>query len=341
MKTLLEPRPILPTDMPLVRRLAPQGVSLDAALFLTRGAFTFESAVLSAVPLIEHKMPTFVVRGSDCAYVAQFRHRNNDPHAHITFIAPALDVHGESAWLTLLDMMTQAAAKRGALTLQAEVAETGAEFAVLREAGFSVYARQEVWKRDPSPLPKAPNNLLRPATEHDFIGINSLFTNVVPRMIMQSECIPDSGGYVYESKGHILAYVSVQEGRCGYYVQAILHPDTYDQSRAIIASVLSHLPRADRLPVYWPVRRYQEWLNGALTDMGLEAWSAQAVMVKHTVCRIEHPVFKRVTALEGIGARTPAIEYWKNITIRPVNSKTLAREKGVNGISHNRRSGKA
>jgi hypothetical protein len=346
MRSFPEARPFSPIDVPLVRRLAPQGVSLDAATYLTRGPFSLESAMLSAVPLTEHKTPTFVIRHTDSAYIGQFRHRNGEPQAHITFIAPELDLAGETAWFSLLGAMTQAAGKRGATRLTAEVAETGAEFAVLREAGFSVYARQEIWVRQPRAV-EAVKSMLRPATDQDVWAVNNLFNTVVPRLVLQTDTPPDSvhGGWIYETKGHVLAYVTVQEGRSGYYIQALIHPEIHSQSREIIASVLAHLPRADRLPVYWPVRRYQEWLNSSLQDIGFEAWCSQAVMAKHTVARVEHPVFKPVHTWEGIvGVRTPVIDclnYDRYDEQNPVGNRLLVRKHEFNGISHHGRSGKA
>src|SRR5262249_16409035 len=124
MRSLLEVRPFLPIDLPLIRRLAPLGVSFDSMTSLTRGMKTPADAVWSAVPLADLGTPAFVMGQDDRAYVAQFRHKSGAQHAHVTFIAPDLDVYGELAWLQLLDTMTQYAGRRGALTLKAEVAET-------------------------------------------------------------------------------------------------------------------------------------------------------------------------------------------------------------------------
>jgi hypothetical protein len=341
MRSYPEARPFLPIDLPLLRRLASHGVSFDSAISLTRGDQTLEGAMWSAVPLADLGTPTFVVRDGDIAHVAQFRHHNGDQHAHITFIAPDVEVYGDSAWLSLLDTMTQYAGKRGAITLNAEVAETGSAFGVLRQSGFAVYARQEIWKRVPGPVRLDMLDVLRPATDQDAWAISGLYASVVPRLVLQADDQPDDEpGLVFERNGQVLAYLSVQEGKCGIYIQSLLHPDAYDDSRAILASALARLPRAERLPVYFPVRRYLEWLNGALVDCGFEPWSSQAVMVKHTVSRIEHPVFRPVHTLEGVlPARTPMIDCQK-FTVYPGADNPLVKEV-VNGISHHGRSGKA
>ncbi len=341
MRSFPEARPFLPIDLPLVRRLTPIGVSFDSETSLTRGVHIAEGAVWATVPLTDLGTPTFVLRDGECDYIAQFRHKAGEQHAHITFIAPDIEIQeGENAWLRLLDTMVVAAGRRGALTLNAEVDESGAAFAVLRQAGFAVYARQEIWKREPKPvLVDNSHDILRTEIDLDAFGINNLYAGVVPRLVLQADAPPEigHGGMVYECDDQILAYLSVQEGKCGIYVESFLHPEAYEQTEAILTSALCRLPRADRVPVYFCVRRYQDWLRGSLSELGFEAWASQAVMVKHTASRIEQTIVRPIYSLEGvIHALPPVIDY---DGCRGVKS-SLIRESG-NGVSHHRRSGKA
>src|SRR5579859_3699456 len=145
MQPLPEARPFLPLDLPLLHRLTPRGISFDSVTSLTQGEHALEAAVWSAVPLADLGRPTFVLRDSQHEYVGQIRHKSGERHAHITFIAPDLDPSADMAWLTLLDAMTQAAGRRGALSLNAEVSEMSHAFVLLRQAGFTVHTRQEIW----------------------------------------------------------------------------------------------------------------------------------------------------------------------------------------------------
>jgi len=302
-----EARPFLPIDLPLLRRLAPYGVSFASEASLTRGVHIVEGAVWSSLPLADLGMPTFVLRGPQGEYVAQYRHRAGEQHARIVFIAPDLtDDYSETAWLHLLDSMVISAGKRGALTLNAEVSETSRSFVVLRQAGFAVYARQEIWKREPGPVEPVTANPMRLETDHDAFGINGLYASVVPRLVLQADS-PETGrgGLVYERDGRILAYLSIQEGKYGAYIQSVVHPDAYDQAQLIIAAALNRIPRAERLPVYFCMRRYQDWLRGSLSLLGFQTWASQAVMVKHTACRVEQTVFKPAHALEGVAHVLP------------------------------------
>lgn len=310
MASLPEARPFLPIDLPLVHRLTPHGVSLDSEISLTRGVHTLGGAMWGSFPLTDLGTPTFVLRDGENGFVAQFRHRMGDQHAHIVFIAPNLDkCESEDGWFALIDAMVIAAGKRGALTLNAEVDDSSPEFVVLRQCGFAIYARQEILKRAPAPIPAVTGDLVRPETESDAFSINALYTNIVPRLVLQADSPPETGrGLLCEQNGRVMAYFSISEGRSGIFVQSFLHPEMYEQSRAVHSAVLARLPRAERCPVYVCVRRYQDWLRGPLTDLGFESWASQAVMVKHTVARIEHPVLKTVTRLEGAVRVGPPIK---------------------------------
>ncbi len=307
---LPEARPFLPIDLPLVHRLTPYGVSLDSETSLTRGIHTLGGAVWSSVPLTDLGTPTFVLRDGENGYVAQFRHRLGDQHAHIVFIAPDLErCEDDGAWLALLDAMVGAAGKRGALTLNAEVDENSDAYVLLRRCGFAVYARQEIWRRSPGAVPPIRTTLVRPELESDAFGINVLYTNIVPRLVLQADAPPETGrGMVCEQQGRIMAYLSIQEGKSGIFIQTFLHPEMYDQAMTLHGAVLARLPRAERCPVYICVRRYQDWLRGPLAGLGFEAWGSQAVMVKHTVARIEHPVLKAAMVLEGAVRVGPPIK---------------------------------
>ncbi|HVO42129.1 MAG TPA: hypothetical protein VMT34_05890 [Aggregatilineales bacterium] len=295
---LAEARPFLPIDLPLVRRLTPHGVSLDTATSLTRGVHPIDGAVWSSVPLADFGMPTFVLRAGDRNYAAQFRHKFGEPNAHIVFVAPDLQRHADtSAWLQLLDTMVSAAGRRGALTLNAEVDDTSPVFEVLREAGFSLYTRQTIWRSEPGALAPGDATLLRPETDRDTFAIHALCAAVVPRMICQAGGLPDrGGGLVYERHEHLGAYLSIQEGKCGIYIQPFLRPEVFDRAGALLRSVWAILPHTDRVPVYVCIRRYQEWLQGTLTALDFQPWASQAVMVKHLTSRVEQSHWSRERA---------------------------------------------
>ncbi len=298
-----EVRPFLPIDLPLIHRLAPQGISLDAAVSLTRGIHTVGSAFWSAVPLTDLGTPTLVLRNGDADYVAQFRHKAGESHAHIVFIAPDLNrCPDERGWLTLIDAMTSAAGKRGALTLNAEVAETGDAFPVLRQCGFAVYGHQELWQRLPSPVAPVSgvSYLFREETEADRTALEVFYASVVPGSIWQAAALPESTrGLIYEHNGRIGAYFAMQEGRTGVFAQIVIRPELSDRAVTLCRAWLTRLPRAEKVPVYVGVRRYQAGLQYPLAELGFAAWDSHALLVKHTVARIERPLLRTIATIDG------------------------------------------
>lgn len=306
MPTLFGVRTFTPIDLPLIHRLVPQGVILDSATALTHGIHVVEGAVMGTLPLADLGMPTFVLREGEGGYIAQFRHKNGDHHAHIVLIAPSLKMHGaDLAWLRLLNAMVAAAGRRSAHTLRGEVAETGDEFALLREAGFATYTRQEIWRREPGPLPareKDKTNVLRAGSDLDSFALAGLHVAVVPRMVRQAEPAPDPRqGLLYEHKGRLSAHVTLQEGKFGVYVQGLFRPDlSAAEVESILAAALASAPRAEKLPIYVRVPRYEEHLERPLDSLGFAPGRAQAVMVRHTTRRVEDYALKPIHALESI-----------------------------------------
>ncbi|MFQ3537128.1 MAG: hypothetical protein SNJ58_14800 [Aggregatilineales bacterium] len=303
----IEVRPFLPLDLPLVHRLSPLSVSLDSLTALTQGNHLVENAVWSSLPLADFGAPTYVLRLGESGYVAQFRHKVGDQHAHIVFIAPSFAAQQEAdPWLRLIEALIAAAGKRGAITLNAEIAETDSTFALLRQAGFAVYARQTIYRRAPAPLRGRILPLLRPVTEQDAIALYTLYLENVPRLLRQAYSPPEPrNALVYGRGGRLAAYIAAHEGKHGIYLDLIMNPDDC-QPRAVdlLTDALHHLPRAERLPVYVHLYRHQEWLSSALERLNFIPLGAQALMVRHTAHRCEQTA-RATQAVEHIALALP------------------------------------
>lgn len=291
-------------DLPLVQRLKTRGISLDSESYLARGLHTVEDAALSRLPLADLGAPTLVARCGAAQAVGQLRHRLSDPRASIVFIAPALTSDGDEkvqgAWLCLLDALARAAGERGAQTLHAEVNENSPVFEVLRRAGHAVYARQDIWRRDPGLWPPAaPALALRPATDADGPAIRALYAHTVPSLVQQANPAPPPDGLVYAPAGQMRGYLGVSEGNRGVYLRLYLDPDAYDEAQAMLDSALAVLPQARKVPVYCCVRSYQDWLGGALERTGFVPWARQTVLVKHLAVQVRQPDFAPLPALNG------------------------------------------
>lgn len=291
-------------DLPLVRRLIERGLLLDAELSCTREIGSQNNAIYSSLILPQRSQQTLVTRSRDQHVIGQYRLKPSEHLAQITFIAPHLEPGArDTAWLHMLDAMASEAGKRGVHMLAAEIDEDSPLFQTMRTAGFAVYARQSIWRRASSqPLPIEPAVLVD-ETDADGMDIQLLYCNIVPRLV-QPIAVPsrESTGLVYRQNDRIMGYVAVTEGKSGIYLIPYLHPDVlFNEAAAIIAGAISRANRGDRLPVYVCVRRFQDWLEETLMELGFDTWGNQAVMVRHITAGIRQagftPLAQRLEAM--------------------------------------------
>lgn len=295
-------------DIPLVRRLIDQGTVLDSELEFTRD---LNGASVSSILLPQRSLCTLVTRSDKQQIVSQFRIRPDDSNAHIMYIAPRLLPDADDTiWLHALDAMAREAGKHHAHALLAEVDENGPLFETLRTAGYAVYARQEIWLRPPGDYPSygTPVELME-ETEADALSVQSLLTNTVPSLVQQyASPHAEMMGLVYRRDDHVEAYVAFSEGKHGIFIIPYLHPDVLSEAPAIINAALNTIPRANKLPIFVCVRRYQDWIMEALAELRFEPVAQQAVMVKHITAGVRYANFASLQLqLEQVptGAKPP------------------------------------
>ncbi len=289
----VETRGVKLVDIPLVKRLVENGIVLDSEqgfAHTTRGP---KSALFSSFFLPQRGLHTLLARMENQYVVGQFRLKPDVNQARIVYVAPGLDYGmDDTPWLNVLDAMTAEAGKRGAYMISAEIDEHLDLFQTMRISGFSIYARQEIWHRPPEiPLDMPLVGLTREC-EADAHGIQLLYSNIVPRLVQQIAIPPThSQGLIYRKKERIEGYIAVSEGKYGIYLMPYLHPDVFSEAASIIASAIHYADHHDRVPVYVCVRRYQDWLEDALVDLGFEPLTRQALMVRHIAAGIRQTSF--------------------------------------------------
>lgn len=298
-------------DIPLVRRLAEKGIMLDSELCYTRDAGG--NILFSSILLPQRGLYTLVGRAGKQQVMGQFRLKSDDHLAQIIYVAPPLEPEMlDTAWLAVMDAMAYEAGRRGAHILTAEVDEGSPLFVTMRQTGFAVYARQEIWRRGVTDEPLPESQLtgdLAEETDDDQMDIQLLYSNIVPRLV-QAITVPsrDSKGLVYRKGNRVQAYIAVSEGKNGVYLMPYMHPDVLGrEATAIIAGVIAQSARAERVPVYVCVRRYQDWLTESLSYMGFEAWTQQAVMVRHIAAGVRQTNFAPLVhkTLEAVPHASP------------------------------------
>jgi hypothetical protein len=300
-------------DVGLVKALSEQGLCLDSETALIHGAHPLQSALLDFL-MPGMGTPTLIARSKEAAEPAAFgqlHHPFGAKEAHILFIAPQLLVmhRPEDAptapahWLEVVEHLAQRAGARGAQNLLAEVDEASCEFDALRTAGFAIYARQSVWKLTAASAPRETVSgvPLRPGNAADAIGVATLYSNIVPRLVQQVEHPPRhiERGYVLEQHGELIAFIDVRRGPLGVWVKPYLHPEAYDVSDAVLQACLGQLAHRNDKPIYVCVPRYEDWLQEVATRAGFEALGSQAVMVKRLTVRVTEPLFNPLPVVEA------------------------------------------
>lgn len=303
------PRAVSALDLLTVRRLVEQSLPLDMVAALASGIGGVEDAALSAVPLTDLGAPTYILRNGNGGYIGQFQHRLGDQIAQLSFLAPEPREGDCRDWAQFLEAIVNRAGQRGAHLICAEVEEDHPALVAFRMAGFAVYSRQVLLRRDPAPIREVPRASLRPAMDGDSFAITLLRANTVPRLLHQADLLPDvTTGLVYERDGTIAGYLAVMEGKRGVVIKPYFHPEVYDQAAAVMEAALAYIPRAAELPVYVYARAYQDWLRGVLEQVGFLPWAHQALLVKYTVVRVERSETATAPALETAHRHTPAID---------------------------------
>ncbi|GAB4577642.1 MAG: hypothetical protein Fur0022_03730 [Anaerolineales bacterium] len=239
--------------------------------------------------------------------IGQFSLAPGSSNAQLTFIAPASSLTAAHT-VALLDHLAQQAGKHGAFNLLAEVNERSVAFEILRKAGYAIYARQRIWK-----IPKPPTNHVdtsrwRTATEQDAVPVRQLYTSVVPALVQQTEpsLWEQLTGLVCYQDDELIGYIHLIHGPHGILAQPILHPNIEHVSDHL-NEIIHLIPNRRALPLFFVVRSHQAWLELYLTEMGAEAGSYQAVMVKRLAIlqKATLPLRTPNTGLEAVKPEIP------------------------------------
>jgi len=327
-------RPFTLRDLALVRRLSEQGVSLHAESALADNVHPLRGALTSMV--VGGNFPTFVFKSEEREETGfiQLLLEEDRHHAHILYLSPtmaalktepdaaALSVTGEGgsqAWLPLLDEAVGEAGRRGVHSLVAEVNETGPELPVLRQAGFAVYTRQDIWLfAGQEENLKSEDSAIRllPYLSSDDWDIQLLYANTVPRLVQLVEPVPPlisgDGWVLRDNQNELAAFIHVHDGSAATWLRFFIHPNADADASEIVKAVVQTEMNRGRKSVYCCVRRYEGWLPAALEHTGFHIWGSQAVLVKHTVhhSRRKQPQFSVNLENGGVPVTSPYAQHY-------------------------------
>lgn len=274
-------RPFSWRDLPTLYRYRNQGIFLDSALMLTRGTTLIPGVIFS-------EYMTWVCK-EECdefPLIGQSYHPVDSPTARLSFIAPQEALQSPSAQL-LLEQLARQTGKHGAFHLRAEAESDSKVFETLRKAGFSIYARQRVWRCDPRPAHIGTNEFRWRFTQPiDHLPVQSLYRQTVPDFVLSVEPLASiaHSGLVYSNNQEILAYAEIRYGGRGIWVRPVIKADL-NSTDQLIDGLLRSIPETRSRPIYVCARAYQPHLEPALESLKAEPGPPQAAMVKHLAAR--------------------------------------------------------
>jgi hypothetical protein len=269
-------------DLPLLSRYRRDVLPLYSARSLTRGN------PLSAMAMLSYLNPrryiyTAVASENGDSLMGQVILKGDETSARLTFLAPAENVNGLT--LSLLDHLTTQAGEWGAFHLLAEVDENSPAFRSLRQSGFAMYAWQRIWELPKLEKPDE-DGAWHEAEETDWPAVQSLHGQITPALIQPVDALPkQASGLICRTDGNLQAYVAVNSGPAGVWIQPLIPPDSVCGPER-----LAGLSGWGSRPVYVCVRSYQAWLETALEELGAKAGPRQAVMVRRLAKVIKEPL---------------------------------------------------
>ncbi len=335
-------RPFGLTDVLLVRRLQRRSAVLAIEHALTHPRAPLWIALTAPWPWAGFGVATYVLAApfgsAESAGFIQLMKRPARPEADILYLAPALpagetrEVAVETLWHALLDHCVASAAGHGLQRLFASIPDGGPEEACLKDAGFSLYTRETVYRLAVVPaLAAAPVPGFRRQGPQDGWALQRLYTSTTPRLVQQAEGAitghvgtpslswwePESWqGAVWEPAGEVRGAVQVHLGRAGHWLRlwganGLAGRETrhlIEQGLRMIAAAQA-AGKARSVPVYTTVRDYERDLAAILAGFGFAPFAERSRFVKHTLVSIREAV---------AAPALPALEPTHKVVVRSI-----------------------
>jgi hypothetical protein len=306
--------PFSPGESLTVYRLQGQGLSLDLQRSLVQPCAPLREAWLSFLTQQAMGQVTYVLYDPrDGEGFIQVQYRPHQAAADVAYLAPSLAVRpsAANAWARLLDGASIEVAARGVQRLFASLPEVGPEMEVFAQAGFAIYACDEIFR-----LPQVAGWALsgppglRPQRTEDWPALQKLCLAITPQRVRQIEggvaAAPAWGkrqvGYVLPGEANgddLAAAVYIYTGGQAHRLRLLLRPDAAGVAGALIDWALSQLAGQPPRPVYCSVRQYESGIREPLLAAGFDLDHSRALVVKQTTALVKAAVQELVPALKG------------------------------------------
>jgi hypothetical protein len=264
--------------------------------------------------------PTFVLYDPHAgeAFI-QVRYRPHQAAADVVYLAPSLSEQqrAATAWSRLLDGACIDAAGRGIQRVFANLPDSGAEMDVFNQSGFTLYAGEEVFRREHSSgfARAADLPAMRRQRPEDWPALQRLCVTITPQRVRQAEggiALATGRGRISEryvlpgeNGDDLVAALTVSLGGQAHWLRVLVHPEARDLAEALVHWGLGALSEQPSKAVYCNVRQYESGVREGLGSVGFEPYATRSLMVKHTVAWVKTPASELVAALKGSAEPLP------------------------------------
>lgn len=270
-------------DLYTLLRYQKQQQYLDNSLRLVYNPGLFSSALLSiAAPALGFFT---AVHSLDSKHypllIGQIYHSSASLSARLAFLAP-MEMSSQAGAGKLLSLLSALVGERGAVQILAEVPLNVPEENILYQAGFRVYAEQQIWKFPRQFSSGTGNKFWIPISKGGGDQIVSLYQRIIPGAVQRVEPPPTFlklEGMICWHEGRAVGFAETRFGPKGILVDIILEPELPDMDE-YLAALIFNLPYRNTRDVYLRVRSYQERIASALARTGADPGPEQRAVVK-------------------------------------------------------------
>jgi len=303
-------RSILWYDWSYIFKHRRQLVCLDNILLLTRGKPFSLTHVLFAIRPTDHLFTgVYQPEGGTDKIIGQIYQSSKMSGAHINYLLKP-ETGKPQDLVPLLEGLVKKAGNWGTKQVVADLDIDSPYFTGFRQAGFSVLAKQKVFK---CPVPeKAPANgaqRWRTWNSGDIHAMRCLYHTLVPPLVQPVEPITRRemlGLVYYDEKGDLQAYVDLVYGPIGVWILPVIHPQVKEDIADLLIQMMRALPDPNARSIYFTARSYQPWVEHALLDLSAAPGPEQALLVRYMALRQRVKSEFAFASIEN-GSREPTI----------------------------------
>lgn len=256
--------------------------SLDTVSFFTWGEpLNLRTVMRRVTPLVDRE--ALIWEGEEESCFGQIEKEQNKKFAQMCYLGCSENMQ-PLVVCRLLEALVNEAGTWKAWGVLADLPEGSDLFEGFRKAGFTIWARQKVFKLTSQEMTPSSPGLWRSGSEFDKLAIDALSKEVVPAAAQLVDNLSDQWAdsmVAYQKDGRLGAFANIEQGPKGIWVSMTVHPEA--DAQVLLSSLIQEVSDVLDRPIYLAVRSYQPHLENVVARMGFGASESQILLVKYLV----------------------------------------------------------